>query len=153
MRVMRDERGSAMVTALFFLVGLMVAAVVIAMVATSEKRVAQNDYTHARAFNSSDAGSEAAINWLRLSNRPPTILDAGTGAVRQMGDYTELAVSGNYESNRFKFDAEYDRVRFRPGWSKEYRDFDYTIESEGASAKESSAMVEVQASRLFKVEY
>jgi hypothetical protein len=141
-----------MVTSLFFLTGLTVAAIVIAMVATSDKRVAQNDYTHTRAFYSSDAGSESAINWLRVRNTWPTPLNE-QGAVVRMDDFTDLNVSGHYEKNEFKYDMDFDRARFRPGWSKEYRDFDYTILSEGASAKESSAMVEVQASRLFKVVY
>ena len=148
-----NERGSAMVTTLFFLVGLAVAAAVIAMVATSHKRVAENDYTHSRSFYSADAGSESAINWLRVSDRPPTIVNAQTRKVRSMNDYTHLNVDGNHENNMYKYDATYDRVRFRPGWSKDYRDFDYTVDADGSSSLQSSSQIEVQVSRLFKVEY
>jgi hypothetical protein len=142
-----------MVTALFFITGLTVAAAVIAMVATSEKRVAQNEYTHVRSFNASDAGTEEAINWLRLRPAPPRVIDTQTNAVRELPDYANLYRSGHYEENKYKYDIEFDRVRFRPGWSREYLDFDYTIDAEGASAQESSAEVEVQASRLFKQGY
>jgi len=148
-----NERGSAMVTALFFLVGLAVAAAVIAMVATSHKRVSENDYTHSRAFYSADAGSESAINWLRLSNTPPTIVDAQTQKVRSMNDYTHLNVDGNSENNMYKYDATFNRAHFRPGWSKEYMDFDYTVDADGSSSVQSSSQIEVQVSRLFKVEY
>ncbi len=148
----RNDRGSALVTALFFITGLTVAAAVIAMVATSEKRIAHNEYTHTRSFNASDAGTEEAINWLRLLAKAPATIDADNN-VKSLADYSDLYSSGNYEENKYKYDIAFDRVRFRPGYSKEFRDFDYTIDSEGASAKESSAMLEVQASRLFKQGY
>ncbi|HKW15503.1 MAG TPA: hypothetical protein VJS69_13540 [Candidatus Krumholzibacteria bacterium] len=154
MRVINlNERGSAMVTALIFLVGLAVAGAVVAMVATSHRRVTQNDYTHSRSYYSADAGSESAINWIRLAAVPPTITNLATGAVRNQNSYTHLDVNGDSENNMFKYDATYDRVHFRPGWSKEYRDFDYTVNANGASAQTSSAQVEVQVSRLYKVEY
>jgi hypothetical protein len=150
---MRNDSGSALVTALFFITGLTVAAAIIAMLATSEKRIAQNEYTHVRSFNASDAGTEEAINWLRLRQSPPRVVDDQTNAVRELDDYSQLYKSGNYEENKYKYDIEFDRVRFRPGWSREYLDFDYTIDSEGASSQESSAEVEVQASRLFRQGY
>ncbi len=149
----RDERGTAMVTTLFFIIGLTVAAAVIAMVTTSEKRVAHNEYKHSRSFYSSDAGSESAINWLRLRTSPPTIVDAGTRAVVKQNQYTDITLANHTETNKFKYDTIYDRARYRPGFSKEYRDLDYTINATGASVSGSSALVEVQASRLFKLEY
>ncbi|HET6463947.1 MAG TPA: hypothetical protein VFH33_09120 [Candidatus Krumholzibacteria bacterium] len=152
-RIFRDERGTAMVTTLFFIIGLTVAAAVIAMVTTSEKRVAHNDYTHSRSYYSSDAGSESAINWLRLRNEPPTIVDVATKAVVKQNQYTDIDVPNHTEENKFKYDTIYDRPRFRPGFSKEYRDLDYTINAEGASVSKSSSLVEVQVSRLFKLEY
>lgn len=151
MQAIRNDRGSALVTALFFITGLTVAAAVIAMVATSEKRIAQNEYTHTRSFNSSDAGSEEAINWIRLRTSPPGIINGKK--VRDLVDYTTMDSNGITEENKYKYGIDFDRVRFRPGWSREYRDFDYTIDAEGASAQESSAMLEVQASRLFRQGY
>jgi hypothetical protein len=44
-------------------------------------------------------------------------------------------------------------VRFRPGWSREYLDFDYTIDSDGASTQQSETVIQVQASRLFRQGY
>jgi Tfp pilus assembly protein PilX len=145
----RNQEGSALVTALFFITGLTVAAAVIAMVATSEKRIAHNEYTHTRSFNASDAGTEEAINWLVLRETPPVTIDADN-KVRDLGTYTTLYTSGNYEENKYQYDITFDTVHFRPGWPREYLDYDYTIDAEGASAKESSAMLEVQASRLFR---
>lgn len=146
--MIRSDRGSALVTALFFITGLTVAAAVIAMVATSEKRIAHNEYTHTRSFNNSDAGTEEAINWLVLRNTPPVFV-AADSTVRDMGE-TNLYSSGNYEENKYEYDVKFDNMHFRPGWPREYIDYDYTIDAEGASAKESSASLEVQASRLFR---
>jgi len=147
--MIRNDRGSALVTALFFITGLTVAAAVIAMVATSEKRIAHNEYTHTRSFNNSDAGTEEAINWLVLCDRPP-IFVAADSTVRELATFADLYSSGNYEENKYKYDVKFDNMHFRPGWPREYIDYDYTIDAEGASAKESSASLEVQASRLFR---
>jgi hypothetical protein len=49
--------------------------------------------------------------------------------------------------------VRFDRVRFRPGWSREYLDFDYTVDTRGASVQQSSARIEVRTSRLFRQGY
>jgi hypothetical protein len=152
--IIRNERGGAMVTALFFILGLTVMAAIITSIASSEKRVAHNEYTHVRAFNSSDAGSENAINWIRNLPEAPDAANVGVKVIDQ-GTYTDLEDpnAAHPESNKYQYDIEFDGMRHRPGWSPEYVDFDYTIDSEGASSKESSANIEVQASRLFNLEY
>lgn len=147
-----NNRGSAMVVALLFILGLTVTAAIIVRVAGGEKHVAYNEYTHTRSFYSSDAGSEEAINWIRTRPSPPPPQDA-QNRVRNQGNYTTLYVAGNTESNQYKSSITYNRMRFRPGWSQDYRDFDYTINSDGASAQQSSATIEVQASRLFHMGY
>jgi hypothetical protein len=48
--LIRNETGSALVTTLFFLLGLAVTGAIIAGIASSEKRVTYNEYTHTRAL-------------------------------------------------------------------------------------------------------
>lgn len=145
---LRNDRGTALVATLFFITALAVTATVIVWVTGSERRVSHNEYTHARAFYSSDAGSETAINWIRTQQIPPPIIDAQEKFVANQNDYTVL--TGDH---KYRFDVRFDRIRFRPGWSREYLDFDYTIDSRGASVQQSSTRIEVRTSRLFRQGY
>jgi Tfp pilus assembly protein PilX len=145
---LRNDRGTALVATLFFITALAVTATVIVWVTGSERRVSHNEYTHARAFYSSDAGSETAINWIRTRQIPPAIIDLQEKFVENQDEYTVL-----HGDHKYKFDVRFDRVRFRPGWSRDYLDFDYTIDSRGASVQESSTRIEVRTSRLFRQGY
>ena len=128
----RNNKGTALVATLFFITALAVTATVIVWVTGSERRVSHNEYTHTRSFYASDAGSETAINWIRTRQIPPRIVDTAENFVVDQDDYTYLQ-----SDHKYKFDVRFDRVRFRPGWSREYLDFDYTIDSRGASVQES----------------
>jgi Tfp pilus assembly protein PilX len=144
----RNNKGTALVATLFFITALAVTATVIVWVTGSERRVSHNEYTHTRSFYASDAGSETAINWIRTRQIPPRIVDTAEKFVVDQNDYTYLQ-----SDHKYQFDVRFDRVRFRPGWSREYLDFDYTIDSRGASVQESSARIEVRTSRLFRQGY
>ena len=148
LKILRNERGSALVATLFFITALAITATVIVWVTGSERRVSHNEYTHARAFYASDAGSETAINWIRTQQIPPAIIDPEEKFVENQDDFTEM-----YGDHKYKYDVRFDRVRFRPGWSREYLDFDYTIDSNGASVQQSSTRIEVRTSRLFRQGY
>jgi hypothetical protein len=141
---LREEKGTALVAALFFITALAVTATVIVWVTGSERRVSFNEYTHSRSFYASDAGSERAINWVRTQDFAPPLLDTESRQVFSLNDYIPL-----HDDHKFRYDIVFDRVRFRPGWTKEYLDFDYTIDSRGASVQESSTRLEVRVSRLF----
>lgn len=144
----RNDKGTALVATLFFITALAVTATIIVWVTGSERRVSHNDYTHSRSFYASDAGSETAINWIRIQQSPPPIVDAQDKLVANQDTYTYIN-----KDHKFKFDVRFDRVRFRPGWSREYLDFDYTVDSRGASVQESSSRIEVRTSRLFRQGY
>jgi hypothetical protein len=145
---LRNEKGTALVAALFFITALAVTATVIVWVTGSERRVSFNEYSHVRSFYASDAGTERAINWVRTQQIPPPIINYEENFVSSMNEYYDME-----DDHQFKFDVRFDRRRFRPGWSREYMDFDYTIDSRGASVQESSSRIEVRASRLFKQGY
>ncbi len=145
---LRNENGSALVAALFFITALAVTATVIVWVTGSERRVSFNEYTHARSFYASDAGSETAINWVRTQPIPPAIIDAEEKFVASLEDFEDIETD-----HKYKYDVKFERVRFRPGWSREYLDFDYTIDSNGSSVQESSSRIEVRTSRLFRQGY
>ncbi len=144
----RNNRGTALVATLFFITALAVTATVIVWVTGSERRVSHNEYTHTRSFYASDPGAETAKNRIRTQQIPPRIVDTAEKLVVDQDDYTYLQ-----SDHKYQFDVRFDRVRFRPGWSREYLDFDYTIDSRGASVQESSARIEVRTSRLFRQGY
>jgi hypothetical protein len=145
-----NESGFAMVVALSFVLGLGLLAVIVMVVSSTEKNTAFNDYTYTRSFYAADAGGEAAINWLRIQGSPPGMLDPEKHVHLPTG-YDNL--NQYKDDHKFKFDITYVRKRLRPGWSVEYKDFEYAIESDGASVADAESEVEVNALRLFKEGY
>lgn len=142
-----SERGSAMVMALGALAILAVIAIVIVAVVVSEKRTSFSEYVGSRSFYSADAASEAGVNWIRHQYTPPTVVDT-LNNVRATTTYTPI---GN--DNRYKFDVRYMRKRYRPGWSSEYKDYEYRVDATGTSAQATQAAIEVKATRLYREGY
>ena len=154
----RDETGSALVMALFFITGLALTAMTIVWVSVSEKQTAFNDFSHMRALYASDAGSEQAINWLRGQSIPPAVVSIDT----QNGDHLVLKDEALKLEDDQKFELDIKQkltaagtpaARPRPGWDESWVDFDYIVDSYGFSVNESNTRVEVQAARLFRVDY
>ncbi len=145
--LLKDNKGIAMVVMLVFITCLALLAVIIVSVSIAEKKTVQNDYTSMRSFNSADAGTEAAVNWLRLRPTPPELVDADKHVFIPQ-DYTEL--SGDH---RYQFEITYDRKRIRPGWGTQYKDFEYEILGMGESSQDSESEVALHAKRLFKEGY
>jgi len=146
-KLIQNEKGSALVTTLFFLLGLAVTGAIIAGIASSEKRVTYNEYTHTRAVHSSDAGSEEAINWIRNITGPSDVLVPPSTVVKDLATFNSLPTT---EDNRYRYDVTYTGRDYRPGWPPEYKDYRFTIDAQGASSKESEAELEVQADRLLR---
>ena len=146
-KTLLSNDGYAMVLALVVITALALLGGIIVAVSTSEKQTAFNDYTYSRAFYSADAGGEAAVNWLRVQDSPPGLLDPAKHVYVPAG-YDTLS-----NDHLYRHDITYIRKRLRPGWSIEYKDFEFTINSEGESVAEAEAELEVQALRLFKEGY
>lgn len=142
-----DESGSALILAIGVLVVLAAIAVVIVSLAISEKKSQFSTFTHSRAFYSADAAGEAGVNWIRQQPAPPGLLDAQNN-VFLSGGFTALSADHSY-----KFDVKYVKKHFRPGWSLEYKDFEYLVDADGVSVQQSEAAIEVDAMRLFKEGY
>lgn len=142
-----NEKGSALVMVLGVLAVLAVLAVIAVTVVTTEKKTAATEYTNSRSFYSADAASEAGVNWIHLQASPPMLVDTLSHV------HKETAYASLSSDNRYQFDVTYTRKRFRPGWSVEYKDYEYTVEARGASAQESESAVQVTASRLYREGY
>jgi Tfp pilus assembly protein PilX len=142
-----NERGSAMVMALGALVILAVVAIVAIALVVAEKRTAFSDYTGSRSFYSADAAGEAGVNWLKHQYSPAAVVD-GSNHVIVNNAYTTI---GN--QNGYKFDVTYVRKRYRPGWSVEYKDYEYRVDASGQSAQQASAAIEVHGTRLYREGY
>ena len=146
-QTLTNNHGYAMVIAIAFIAGLTLLAVIVVSVATSEKKTEFAEYTHSRAFYSADAAGEGAINWLRFQASPPPEVDGARHVFVATGD-TPLSADEDY-----RYDIQFVRKRIRPGWSIEYKDFEYMIDGRGSSVQEGEAEVEIQALRLYKEGY
>lgn len=142
-----DREGFAMVTALLVVLVLSVLAVGAVWLATSERKTTMAEATHMRSVFSADAGGEAAINFIRVSNAPPQILDFATMAVR-----TE-PVTRLEGSQQYNYGVNFVRKSPKPGWGVDYLDYDYNIAAAGTAGSQGSSGVGVVASRLFKEGY
>ncbi len=142
-----DRRGFAMVTTLLVVLVLSVMALGAAWMASSEKKTTFAEGSHIRAVLSADAGSEAGINFIRVSDTPPRINDFSTMTVADTG---ETALKG---SQSYEFDCRYQTKRPKPGWGMKYLDYDYAIGSKGQASTQSRSDVQVLVSRLFKEGY
>lgn len=142
-----NRDGFALVTTLLVILVLSVIAVGAAWLAGSEKRTSFAESVHLSAVYSADAGGEAGINFLRLSDSPPAILDFADFAVHNEGN---TAIQG---SQSYEFDCYYIRKRPKPGWGIEFLDYDYRVSSIGQASQSGTSGVELVAARLFKEGY
>jgi hypothetical protein len=142
-----NREGFALVTTLLIVLVLSVLAVAVAWMATSEKKISFAEGVHVRSVYSADAGGEAGINFLRLSNSPPMITNFVDREVNRVG---ETAVMN---SQTYEYEAFYDGKSPRPGWGVDYMDYDYTIASVGRASAKGQSQVDLVASRLFKEGY
>ena len=155
--ILRNEHGTALVAALFFITALSLTATVIVWVTGSERRVSHNEYSHVRSFYASDAGSEQAINWIRLQTVPPAVveIDGTDQFVKREVDYTYMYSDHSYKVEvKHRVDAGGNiTMRPRPGWDNSWVDFEYVVDSFGASVTEANTRIEVQAARLYRLDY
>jgi hypothetical protein len=149
----RDEtrvntrEGFALVTTILVVLVLSVLAVGVAWIATSEKKTTFAEDVHVRSVFAADAGGEAGINFIRLAEVPPRIINFADRTVVNQGS---TALQG---SQTYAFDARFLRRTPRPGWGMDYMDFDYRIGSDGTASRQGEASVDVVVSRLFKAGY
>jgi len=136
-----------MVMALGVLAVLAVLAMIVLAVVTSEKKTAFLDYASNRSFYSADAATEAGVNWIRRQNTPPPIIGAGS-RVRNAGGLTALR-----NDHQYQFEISFVRKRPRPGWSLEYKDYEYLVGATGASVKGAESAIDVGATRLYREGY
>lgn len=142
-----NERGSALVLVIGVLAVLAVLAAIAVTIVTSEKRTAASEYSNSRSFYSADAASEAGVNWIHRQASPAMLVDT-LNHVTTSTTYTALT-----NDHRYRYDVTYIRKRFRPGWSVDYKDYEYTVDARGTSAQQSEAAVQVTATRLYHEGY
>lgn len=149
-RMLRTEvnrEGFAMVTTLLVVLILSVLAVGVVWLASSEKKTSFAEGVHVASVFAADAGGEAGINFIRVSDSPPAINDFGTMNVRNQGT-TVLDGTRTYAYN-----ANFTGKRPKPGWGMDYLDYDYRIGSRGTASQHGESGVAVVVSRLFREGY
>jgi Tfp pilus assembly protein PilX len=146
-RPQSNERGAAMVLVLGVLAALAVLALVVMRLVMSEKRTQFTDYANNRSFYSADAAGEAGVAWIRQQPSPPSLVDS-LNHVSVSNAYTTLSANHLY-----KYNVQFVRKKYRPGWSLEYKDFEYLVEASGASTQQAESAVELGAMKMFKEGY
>ena len=142
-----NREGFAMVTTLLVVLILSVLAVGVAWIASSEKKTTFAESVHVRSVYSADAGSEAAINFIRLSDVPPSYQDFATKLVRNQGQ------TGLQGSQTYDYRAFFLRRLPKAGWGFEYLDYDYRINAHGTASRLGESGVELIVSRLYREGY
>ena len=142
-----NQDGFALVTSLLIILVLSLIAVAAVVLSSTEKRTTFAEGVHSTAVFSADAGGEAAIHFLRMSDAPPKIVDSA--------EMTVHSVSYTPNENNQSFDADTHYVRRRPksGWSTQFVDYDFRIESSGHASADGRSDVDLVASRLFREGY
>jgi hypothetical protein len=144
---MRDRDGFALVTSLLVVIVLALLAVGAVVLSSTEKRTSFAESVHVEAVYSADSGGEAAVNFLRLCDTPPRIVDFGDNMVRSEDDQVL------HGSQQYGYECNYVRKRPRPGWGVEYLDYDYRVNSDGEAAAGGHSDVQLVAGRLFREGY
>jgi hypothetical protein len=142
-----DREGFALTTTLLIVLVLTVLAVAAAWVASTERRTGWAESVHISSLFSADAGTESSINFLRLSETPPKIIDFGDMSVRNQGT---TPIMGAQE---FEYDCRFVSKRPKPGWGVEFLDYEYDIVSRGAATDVGRAAVQCVAGRLYQEGY
>jgi hypothetical protein len=142
-----NREGFAMVTTLLVVLILSVLAVGVAWIASSEKKTSFAEGVHVRSVFAADAGGEAAINFIRMSEVPPPVLNFVNNTVRDQGS-TVLQGSETYD-----FNARFLQKRVKPGWGTEYLDYDYRVASHGTASRLGQSGVVLVVSRLYREGY
>lgn len=142
-----DRTGFALVTTILIILVLSVLAVGIVWLAATEKQIISAELTHNQSLFSADAGGEAAINFIRLSDLPPQIQDFTTMSVNSVGS-TNIAGTQNYD-----YSCLYANKSARPGWGVDYKDYGYRVLSHGTASRTGESGTRLILSRLFREGY
>ena len=153
-----NEHGVGLVGIMLAVSLLAVFALVAASLAVNERRTAFFDAVHNRSFMAADSGTEAAIAWLQLRDRPPVISDMATGKIVDTSMSSMLL--GNDQG--FEFDVRMRRdpvtsvfmTRPRPGYDpNRFLDFVYDVDATGVAGLDGRSDVSVIVTKLTPVNY
>ncbi len=142
-----DREGFALVTTLLIILVLSIIAVGAVWMANSEKRITFAESVHVEAVFSADAGGEACVNYLRLVDGPPSIIDFGDMTVH------EVAETGIQGSQRYRYSCRFLKKTPKPGWGVNFLDYDYNVVTQGEASNDGQSGVALVAARLFREGY
>ena len=153
-----NERGIGLVGVMLSVSLLAVFALVAASLAVNERRTAFFDSVHNRSFMAADSGTEAAIAWLQVRDRPPAIADIASGKI--IDTATSSMLVGNDQGFRFELLLRRDPVsgaflmRPRPGYDpNRFQDFVYDIDATGEAGLDGRSDVSVIVTKLTSINY
>ena len=142
-----NREGFALVTTLLMVLVLAVLAVGIVWMASGEKKTSFAEQVHISSQFSADAGGEAGINFVRLSESPPIIIDFAERTVRSQGS------TGTVGSQAYDYECQYLAKSPRPGWGVNYLNYNYLIDSNGTASTNGQSGVQLVVNRLYREGY
>jgi hypothetical protein len=142
-----DRDGFALVTSLLVILLLSLIAVAAVVLSSTEKQTSFAESVHNSAVFAADAGGEAAIHYLRMSDSPPKIVDFADGTVQREDDEPVVG------SQEYDYECQYSRKRPKPGWGVNFLDYDYRVASTGRASTRGRSDIDLVASRLFREGY
>jgi Tfp pilus assembly protein PilX len=143
----QGREGFALVTTLLLVLVLAVLALGVVWIASAEKKTSFAEQVHVTSVFAADAGGEVGINFIRVADNPPSIINMADNTVDSSG---ETVLQG---SQTYQYNCQYQQRRVKPGWGVEYLDYDYSIQSRGEASTKGQSNIQVVVSRLFKEGY
>ena len=137
----KNEKGMVLPLGLMFLAIIALLGATAVVVTTTDLKIGSNYRTSQQAFYAADAGWPVAVVWLDGQHVPPL-------ATQQIAP----VALGNDTTYSYTLDDQPPPKKV-PGYSAEYKDFDFKIVSTGSGLANSKSVIEVMPSKVYKVGY
>ena len=153
--VLTEERGTTIVIVMLVSVVLALFGVVSLMTSRTEVLIVGNDRTYRQVFYTAESAWQVAANW--LVSAYPAVTDGRT--TRDVAQY----LSGDPEDSRawiamrdnanlqYAIALQFVQAVNTPGYSTDFKRFDYTVETTGRWEGKAEAQVRVGAGKVYYV--
>jgi Tfp pilus assembly protein PilX len=150
-----NERGATVVIVLLVSVVLALFGVVSLMTSRTEVLIVGNDKLYRQAFYTAESGWQVAANW--LVSVYPGITDArSTKDVAKYlsgdaGDAREWLPMSDNANLEYAFDMQFVQAVNTPGYSTDFKRFEYRVETTGRWEGKAEAQIRIGAGKVYYV--
>jgi Tfp pilus assembly protein PilX len=137
----KNEKGMVLPLGLMFLAIIALLGATAVIVTTTDLKIGSNYRANEQTFYAAEAGWPVAVVW--LDGQPVPFLATRQIGTVALGNNTTYSYNLNYQSPPKNI----------PGYSTEYKDFYYNIDSTANGPANSQSEIKVMASKTYKVGY